>query len=477
MSLSVFLVLALARGSHATTTTTAEDLSGSCACIYQGQRLSESLYNNYPSSEPGKYQNFSAINLYGTMCAAWDQMKDTPWYSYCTEGPWDGDNNWCQNAWCYVGAGCATKVPSSVFAGSSTAFYSYETCGAPDCYTTKDGEGCPHDPTGMKTYMVHKGGDCACAYQGQVLATEIYTDYPLSDPGKHKDKAAISSYGTTCAAWDQSPDTPWYSYCPAESDFCKSDFNWCQAPWCYVSESCSTKVASSVFQGSPVAFYSYDTCGAPDCYANAYDDNTCNMPSACPFDTATWYTAGSCSSGFTDASCPATTVPDAVTTAEAATVTTAEAATAETVSGSFTVSGVSYDDVTSDTQVEADFKSACASSIAANAGSGVVASMVTVTLSAGSVKIDFSITLPAGMSGSTVSTTLTTASTGGALLTSLSNSIGDISTLTTTGSIGVTGFTSAVDDTDTEEPSDKASHAGVSILSAVALAALAGLRA
>merc|ERR1719213_86662 len=102
--------------------------------------------------------------------------------------------------------------------------------------------------------------------------------------------------------------------------------------------------------------------------------------------------------------------------------------------------------------------------------------MVSVMLSAGSVKVDFSITLPAGMSGSDVSSTLATASSSGALLTSLATSIGDISTLTTTGSIGVTGFTSAVDETDTEMPSDKASHAGVSILSAVALAALAGLR-
>jgi hypothetical protein len=52
-----------------------------------------------------------------------------------------------------------------------------------------------------------------------------------------------------------------------------------------------------------VAFYSYDACGAPDCYANAYDENTCDMPSACPFDTPTWYTAGVCNKGFSDANC------------------------------------------------------------------------------------------------------------------------------------------------------------------------------
>merc|ERR1740138_1973628 len=151
-----------------------------------------------------------------------------------------------------------------------------------------------------------------------------------------------------------------------------------------------------------------------------------------------------------------------VTTA-AAGGTTAAGDTSETVSGSFTVSGVSYADVTGDTQVEADFKSACATTIAASAGSGTAASMVSVTLTEGSVTVSFTITLPAGVTGSTLKSALDTAAgTGGTLFSSLS----------ATGSIGVTGFTAEVVVED-EAPSDKASHAGVSILSAVAFAALA----
>merc|ERR1719387_648663 len=77
------------------------------------------------------------------------------------------------------------------------------------------------------------------------------------------------------------------------------------------------------------------------------------------------------------------------TTAAAGGTTAAAGGTTETVSGSFTISGVSFADVTADTQVEADFKSACASAIAARAGSGVEASMVSVTLAEGSVAVSF----------------------------------------------------------------------------------------
>merc|ERR1712014_100586 len=113
------------------------------------------------------------------------------------------------------------------------------------------------------------------------------------------------------------------------------------------------------------------------------------------------------------------------------------------------------------------FKSACATTIAASAGSGTAASMVSVTLTEGSVKVSFTITLPTGVTGSTLKSALDTAAgTSGTF----------ISNLSATGSIGVTGFTAEVVVED-DEPSDKASHAGVSILSAMALAAFAGLRA
>jgi hypothetical protein len=169
------------------------------------------------------------------------------------------------------------------------------------------------------------------------------------------------------------------------------------------------------------------------------------------------------------------TTTAAVVTTAAAGGTTAAGDTSETVSGSFTVSGVSYADVTGDTQVEADFKSACAATIAASAGSGTAASMVSVTLTEGSVQVSFTITLPAGVTGSTLKSALDTAAgTSGTFMSSLSDAIGEISNLSATGSIGVTGFTAEVVVED-EEPSDKASHAGVGILSAMALAAFAGL--
>jgi len=130
--------------------------------------LPSTLYDNYPSKSPagcnnstdckkypGMYKALAAIKYYGTTCVSWDQQPGTPWYSYCPAGSkWCGyDHNWCQQPWCYVDSSCATAVPSTVFSGSDTGFYSYNTCAnAPDCYskiawnsTPSPPKACPFD--------------------------------------------------------------------------------------------------------------------------------------------------------------------------------------------------------------------------------------------------------------------------------------------------------------------------------------------
>merc|ERR1712039_396150 len=110
------------------------------------------------------------------------------------------------------------------------------------------------------------------------------------DPGKYSALSGISAYGATCGAWDQAPDTPWQSqYCPAGADWCHQAHNWCVVPWCYVDHTtCATAVKTEAFSGSILA-YSYDTCGAADCYtgiANETDWVHLDLPDACPFDQA-----------------------------------------------------------------------------------------------------------------------------------------------------------------------------------------------
>jgi len=208
---------------------------------------------------------------------------------------------------------------------------SYKACGhTADCYTNIAWNanyvwptGCPYDPTGSRTYKVHKGSDCACTFQGKTLSADIYNNYPEKDPagcegdsctkspGMYASLDSIKYYGSTCGAWDQMPATPWHSYCPASSDWCNPDYNWCQQPWCYVDAKCATGVTSSVFKGSPVAFYSYNTClNSPDCYTNVAwnDDFGTNAPAECPFDASdnNWYTAKLCPNGFTS---PASATP------------------------------------------------------------------------------------------------------------------------------------------------------------------------
>ncbi|CAJ1363206.1 unnamed protein product [Effrenium voratum] len=94
------------------------------------------------------------------------------------------------------------------------------------------------------------------------------------------------------------PGMPWSQYCPTDADWCNSESNWCQLPWCYVSRTCNSAIMSSVFagNGSSAVFYSYDTClSTPDCFSQQF-----NM--ACPFDwtNSGWSTPQHCPESWSD---------------------------------------------------------------------------------------------------------------------------------------------------------------------------------
>ena len=286
--------------SWATATDCNEGWSDSCHCLYQGGTLPMDVYMKFPLGEPGKFLQLTNIAIYGTSCAAWDQIPGTPMSTMCTFGSdWSNSMfNWCQIPWCYVSETCVSAIKSQVFNGSSVMHYSYDACGnAPDCYNDFEGNSqCPYDPTGQGTFMVHKGGGCECLFQGIELPGSVYWSYPLTDPGKYANLSYVRIVGTTCAAWDQIPGTPWAQYCPAEADWCHSSYNWCQLPWCFVGASCETKREIPEFAGSLAAYYSYDTClSAPDCRNMPYD-------AACPFDSTdiSWATATDCNEGWSD---------------------------------------------------------------------------------------------------------------------------------------------------------------------------------
>jgi len=332
-----------------------------CKCKYQGLTLAAGNYTDYPVSYPpgceasftcqvgpGQYKNMAAVGVYGSMCAAWDQMPQTPLSATCagktTEDYGKPEYNWCQQPWCYVDKTCPDAKPTNVFHGNTELFYSYQTCGHyADCYTWTTATatkavvavetrrrarrlaaaapapataaplhpnmpaGCPYDPYGIpstpltaqekpedalvskhyfpKQYKVYKGGGCECLYAGKQLAPAMFATVGTFTYN--------SFVGTTCAAWDQMPGTPSYASCPVGSDWCFEEVNYCQAPWCFVGKDCGTKIASSMYGAGN--FFSYDTClGAPDCRPKVAGSPrrlaaaAAAMPAAvaatCPFD-------------------------------------------------------------------------------------------------------------------------------------------------------------------------------------------------
>ena len=253
--------------------------------------LPESVYKG------GAHASRPGIAMYGTTCAAWDAMPGTPWKEYCPDEKdfCHKDNNWCQTPWCYVDDDCASGYETDVFAPQKFKF-SYEACSSeyisvPMCYITDkpatDGitgkaaanfaSGvCPFDPKEEGDCMLHQKLDaCACINHGAALGENIYSDTD------YKGLKHIAWYGTSCVAWDRVPETPWRQYCPSSTDFCTRADNWCVLPWCYVSRDCPTAKKTDVF--APKEFYfSYETCGGPNCYDETMRDELFGVQKVCP---------------------------------------------------------------------------------------------------------------------------------------------------------------------------------------------------
>ena len=197
-------------------------------------------------------------------------MPNTPWASSCPGNA--GDHwcsktyNWCQAPWCYVDQSCPGAQKSSVFDGSTTAYFSYDTCReTPDCYTGEGAATCPFDksdnswnvakvedgsmscaatdfsdwtligtstttsttatpipddhvfpdPTPFQTIMNSTESElCACTYQGQELPSDLLKNFPEgTDKGKYNDVSKYPGahlYGTQCGGWDLVPGTPFH---------------------------------------------------------------------------------------------------------------------------------------------------------------------------------------------------------------------------------------------------------------------------
>jgi hypothetical protein len=265
-----------------------------CECLYAEHGLPEEIWKG------GQYENLPMISQYGATCAGWDSVPGTPWYSgYCDASAGKNychkDDSWCAAAWCYVSKKCPTWTATSVFADVATApenmGYSYQKCGAPDCYTDISAKGCPYD---------WDGTCCQCKYKELPEA--------FWKGGKYEDLAMISGYGTACLGWDSVPSTPWFTdYCDtsAGKDYCSSADSWCNDPWCYVDkDTCNSWVGTQVFAdvaGAPADLgYSYELCGSPDCFGSFGEE--------CPYDPdgvcdGTEMTCGDVKSKYKDGQC------------------------------------------------------------------------------------------------------------------------------------------------------------------------------
>jgi hypothetical protein len=477
-----------------------------CQCKFQGMTLPEKMYTDYPHHypvgcealfncevEPGQYAGKGLIGVYGSMCAAWDSMPQTPLTGKCaghsTEDYGKPEYNWCQQPWCYVDKSCPDAQPSNVFHGNHELYYSYQTCGHyADCFTwtlhntgaktaamahrrlasapapaggdehvrdPNTPHGCPYDPYSHpssplsgdqdpedahadkdyfpKHYTVFKGGDCACLYAAGELPGSLTSNMRrlAETSGSAGGDFPYKEYvGTTCAAWDQMPGTPSYEFCPHGSDWCMAEVNYCQAPWCFVSKHCNSRIVSEMY-GDGI-FYSYDTClRAPDCRPGR---RLASAPAAapmveedsdakCPFDysSTSWVTAKECD-GYAVALDKCMEIKEGAKTPYKGVLareghensavmkkgmvsphsgTYCPVISKPKVKISLTLNGINFDDLMANPIVMAGVKDTCC--LAFTTAMGVSSSLCAATVSAGSVKIEGAIDIPSGTSSAAMS--------------------------------------------------------------------------
>lgn len=227
----------------------------------------------------------------GARCEAWEENK----HPSCK-----GSNpeSWCSQAWCYVDpCDCdiatipkvSSYLPDAKYQGKPV-YYSYETCGGKDSYTTKHHKtACVNQATkdecsAQAKCLWHEGkcgGKDVMGYCKKPLPVNIWGENNCrcvgidGQPGTMEvrvgtEKEVTMEYpadlGATCDAWDMGRH-PECSGPKVEP--------WCNDRWCYVDPcTCdhdipptgSNYMPESTFQGKQI-FYSYATCGTENRYS------------------------------------------------------------------------------------------------------------------------------------------------------------------------------------------------------------------
>lgn len=245
----------------------------------------------------------------GSSCKAWD-LHYYP--KSCNTGQ-DDDftrnqtyESWCYKKWCYVdpcncqipqGPKISAYLPDAKYHGMPL-YYSYETCGASDDFTSKhhavacvnqkdEGsctklEKCAWDAAGKRCAGKEVLGMCAKAdavAHGtpacQCIGIDGYEGQVEVDIGKGRKMMYPADTGSRCEAWETVGKHPDCTGPNAPS--------WCTQKWCYV-DPCKCKLETPPktsaflpdvkFQGRPI-YYSYATCGAEDTYTAKLHKTAC----------------------------------------------------------------------------------------------------------------------------------------------------------------------------------------------------------
>mmetsp|Transcript_64658 Transcript_64658/g.131465 ORF Transcript_64658/g.131465 Transcript_64658/m.131465 type:complete len:846 (-) Transcript_64658:209-2746(-) len=167
------------------------------------------------------------VDSYGSSCSAWDMVNCAANYRP------DQVDTWCCANWCYVDKECPSAVASLNPGMEGVLYWSDNVCVDDPALMLQ----CPYQPQPNVS-----ASDTSCDCLDATMPSELITSLGL-------DLTTYADYGRQCG--------------PHDADVCDKTYPgadhamWCCTSWCWVSATCPTARASTVWQGY---YWSQEKC-------------------------------------------------------------------------------------------------------------------------------------------------------------------------------------------------------------------------
>ncbi|CAJ1355436.1 unnamed protein product [Effrenium voratum] len=213
-----------------------------CNCKNMGSSFNAAMSSKFPST-------------YGSQCGSWDMTNCATNYAP------DQVDTWCCSSWCYVDKACSSALASLNPGMESVLYWSNNVCQDDPALMVQ----CPYKPQPNVS-----DSDTSCACLEETMPSSIVESLGVN-------ASLYADYGKVCGAHDALICDKTYPNAQLGM--------WCCMSWCWVSETCPTSRASTVWPGH---FWSQEKCDMDaDAVSSCQYDRACECRGQLPDGTFT----------------------------------------------------------------------------------------------------------------------------------------------------------------------------------------------